>query len=151
MLDQRTKFETVTQPTERKRRPVYRWWLIGGIAVLVVAGIAVLLLVLNWPFKRQTVIEALQESSGGKVELQNFHSSYFPPGFVADQVNFGEHQNGPPLIAVDKLMVRTGYFSLITAKRLDDVHVTGMHINVPPKKPDGPRQVIPFLETKSSL
>src|ERR1700694_4087696 len=108
MLDQRTEFETVTKPTERKRRPVSRKWLIAGIAVLALAGVAVLLFVLNWPFKRQAVIEALQESSGGKVELQNFHSTYFPPGFVADQVNFGEHHTGPPLIAVDKLMVRTG-------------------------------------------
>ena len=126
--------------TAIKRAPLFRWWLILAAILIVVFGVVSILLVRNWPFTQQAVAKALQDRFARPVRIRNFRRTYFPPGFVAEAITF-EHRKRkdlPPLITVQKLVVKTSYFGLVTLqKRLSEVQVIGLHVTVPPKDPTG--------------
>jgi hypothetical protein len=123
-----------------KRALLFRWWLILAAVVAVVFCIVTILLVRNWPFTQPAVAKALQDRFARPVRIRNFRRTYFPPGFVAEDISF-EHRKRkelPPLITVQKLVVKASYLGLVTLqKRLGEVQVIGLHVTVPPKDPTG--------------
>lgn len=126
--------------TANKRASLIRWWLIVPAVLAVVFGVVTILLVRNWPFTQQAVTKALQDRFARTVRIRNLRRTYFPPGFVAEEISF-EHRKRkdlPPLITVQKLVVKTSYLGLVTfQKRLGEVQVIGLHVTVPPKDPTG--------------
>jgi len=138
----------IEQTTERKRGIFNRWVLIAGTAVLIVCASVFLIVAINWPFTRQDLIDTLQERSARTVEIRSFRRTYFPPGAVAEGIDFlhRKHKNKPPLIQVQKLIIKTSYWGLfLPPKKIDEVHVIGMRMTVPPRGPDGQRRdVIPL-------
>lgn len=120
---------------------------------LIGASIGVVLLVLNWPFTRQRLIDVLQESSERSVTIDRFRRTYWPPGCVAERVSFlrRKHKEKPPLITIEKLTVTGSYLGLIgSPKRLVEVRLAGMHVTVPPRNPDGTNPIMPLTDVKSS-
>jgi hypothetical protein len=66
-----------------------RRWLLGAlIGLAVLAFVSISLLALNWPFTKQAVIDALQESSVRSVTIDRFYRTYWPPGCVAEGISF---------------------------------------------------------------
>jgi hypothetical protein len=111
------------------------------------AAVGASLLALNWPFTEAAVTKALEDRFARDVKIRKFRSSYFPPGCVAEGVEFlhRKHKDLPPLITVQTLTIRAGYSGLLRIHKLvNDVQVAGLHVRVPPKSPDASRQTLPL-------
>jgi AsmA-like C-terminal region len=137
----------------RDSRSGRRWLFRAVIACGVLAIVGLICLAINWPFKKQALIDALQESSVRSVTIDHFYRTYLPPGCVAEGISFQrrKHKDKPPLISIRRLTIQGSYARLFTAQRhLSLVRVEGMHITVPPKGPGGgPSQVMPVTMNKS--
>ena len=142
---------------QAKWRPSFwrRRWPVVALAGLFILGVIyATVLALNWPFTQQNVIDVLQERSVRSVTVDHFYRTYFPPGCVAEGVKFlhRKHKNKPPLIAIQKLVILGSYSGLVTLQdRLSLVRVSGMHVTVPPKQPDGkPNPIMPLNYSDSA-
>jgi len=137
----------------RKRSSALKWVLCALVGLLLIATLGVVLLAINWPFTKQAVIDALQESSVRSVTIAGFHRTYFPPGCVAEGISFlhRKHKDRPPLIRIRRLIIEGSYAWLFTVqRRLSLVRVEGMYVTVPPKGPDGaPSPIMPVTKNTS--
>ena len=123
------------------RSGVLRRWILVSAAV---AGVvewrpALSLLSLNWPFTQTAVTKTLEDRFARDVKIRKFRSTYFPPGCVAEGIEFlhRKRKDLPPLITVQTLTIRAGYSGLLRIHKLvNDVQVAGLHVLVPPKSPD---------------
>jgi len=125
---------------------------VSAAAVAVGVAVGATLLVLNWPFTEAAVTKALEDRFARDVRIQKFRSSYFPPGCVAEGIEFlhRKRKDLPPLITVQTLTIRTGYSGLLRIHKLvNDVQVAGLHVLVPPKSPDASRQTFPLTNSTS--
>jgi hypothetical protein len=77
--------KSLRRPPPRQRIQ-FRLWIPIAVAALAVIYMAVI--ALNWPFKEQALIEALQERSLRTVAIGHFYRTYFPPGCTAEDVRF---------------------------------------------------------------
>ena len=135
------------------RNAVFRRWILVSAAVVAlgVAGGAILL-ALNWPFTQTAVTKALEDRFARDVKIGKFRSTYFPPGCVAEGIEFlhRERKDLPPLITVQTLTIRANYSGLLRIHGLvNDVQVAGLHVRVPPKSPDGSRHMFPLTNSTS--
>jgi len=120
------------------------------LALAVVLG--ALLLALNWPFSQTAVTKALEDRFARDVKIRKFRSTYFPPGCVAEGIEFLHRvrKDLPPLITVQTLTLRTGYSGMLRIhKVVNDVQVAGLHVLVPPKSPGAARQTFPLTNSTS--
>src|SRR5579864_8234247 len=133
-------------------RAARRWIFVVAAIVAVGIAAAAIVLALNWPFTQAAVTKALEDRFARDVKIRNFRSTYFPPGCVAEGIEFlhRERKDLPPLIAVQTLTIRTSYSGLLRPHgRLNDVQVSGLHVRVPPKSPDGSRHMFPLTNSTS--
>src|ERR1700682_5831575 len=135
------------------RNGVFRRWILVSAAVvaLVIAGAAIVL-ALNWPFTQTAVTKALEDRFARDVKIRKFRSTYFPPGCVAEGIEFlhRERKNLPPLITVQTLTIHAGYSGLLRIHKLvNNVQVAGLHVRVPPKRADGSRHMFPLTNSTS--
>ena len=124
---------------QSSRSGVLRRWIFLS-AALAAAGVAscAIVLSLNWPFTQTAVTKTLEDRFARDVKIRKFRSTYFPPGCVAEGIEFlhRKRKDLPPLITVQTLTIRTGYSGLLRIHKLvDDVQVAGLHVLVPPKSP----------------
>lgn len=148
------KQEAKPQKSSPKRFLARRWWLIAALILIGLLLIDIALLLFNWPFTEQAVIDVLQERSVRSVTINRFYKTYWPPGCVAESISFlhRKHKNKPPLITIQKLVIKGNYAGLLTISRnLSKVVVVGMHVTVPPPEPNGgPNPVMPLTESKKA-
>jgi hypothetical protein len=131
---------------------VSRWFLIGAAVVAGGLALAGILLALNWPFTEAAVTKTLEDRFARQVKIHKFRGTYFPPGCVAEGVDFlhRKRKDLPPLITVETLTLRTGYTGLLRiAKLINYVQVRGLHIRVPPKDPNATRETFPLTNSVS--
>jgi len=129
-----------------------RWILLGALVVLVALVLGAVLLALNWPFTETAINKTLQDRFARDVRIRKFRVTYFPPGCVAEGVEFlhRERKDLPPLITVQNLTIRASYSGLLRIHKLiNDVQVAGLHVLVPPKNSDGSHQVFPLTNSTS--
>jgi AsmA-like C-terminal region len=129
-----------------------RWILTGVAALLVVLAIAATLLIVSWPFTEAAVAKALQDRFARDVKIRTFRRTYFPPGFIAQGVEFlhRKRQDLPALITVQTLTVRGSYSGLLRIRQqINTVQITGLHVLIPPKSPAGTKQVFPLTTSVS--
>jgi hypothetical protein len=128
--------------------PVSRWRWIGGIALLLIAfGAAVVIVIYRAePTLRATVIETLSARFKSKVELDAFHVSLIKGLQVsgAGLRIFGDadpnnHEPGfQPIISVAEFRFRMGILDFLRAtKHVDTVYVKGLQLNLPPREQRG--------------
>ncbi len=136
------------QPANRTRR-----WIVGSAAVVGVGlALPVILLAWNWPFTQAAVTKALEDRFAREVKIRQFRGSYFPPGCVAEGIEFlhRKRKDLPPLITVETLAIHGSYAGLLRIhKQVNDVQVAGLHVRVPPKRPGNQHQVFPLTNTTS--
>jgi hypothetical protein len=109
--------------------------LIMGIAFILGAAIvvAVVLLIVHWPFSRQAVLKDLESASLSSVTAESYHGTYFPrPGCELENVTFrhGSQAGIPPLITVRKLRIEGSFLGLFT-KHLRQIHAEGLRVQIP--------------------
>ena len=129
-----------------------RWIITGGAVLLVILAGAAALLIVNWPFTEAAVAQALQDRFARNVKIGTFRRTYFPPGFVAQDIQFlhRKRQDLPPLITVQTLTVRGSYGGLLRIHQdIDTVQIAGLHVLIPPKPSDGTKQVFPLTTSVS--
>ncbi|MDP9115112.1 MAG: AsmA-like C-terminal region-containing protein [Acidobacteriota bacterium] len=129
-----------------------RWIIVGIASLLLVLAVAATLLIANWPFTEAAVAKALQDRFARSVKLGAFHRTYFPPGFIAQDVQFlhRKRQDLPPLITVQTISVRASYSGLLRIhQRLNTVQIAGLHVIIPPKSPGETKQVFPLTTSVS--
>lgn len=143
----------VAQVRVSEQGPSYKQFAKKHWFTLVVATVAVLLaiecvvLALNWPFQKQDLIDVLQERSARSVTIDRFYRTYFPPGCVAEGINFlhREHKEKAPLITVQRMVMTTSYARLfLLQRRLTLVRIFYMHVTVPPSQPGQPNPIMPL-------
>ena len=142
-----------TPVRRRKSSSASRWLLIGVALAVVVIAISGILLTRNWPFTERAVKQALQDRFARQVEIRGFRMIYWPPGCVVDGISFLHHQRKdlPPLITVQSLTIRGSYAGLLGIhKRVPEIRVVGLHVLVPPKRPDGHSSNLMPLTTSTS-
>src|SRR5216684_5805722 len=101
------------------RMSVARWLPILGLLVAVILGVPMILVIRNWPFTQQALTKVLEDRFARRVEIHGFHSTFFPPGCVAEQVEFLHrfHKERPPLITVRKLIIEASYAGLFSSHK----------------------------------
>ena len=128
--------------------------MVGAALVIIFFSVLVIRVILKWPFTREAVTVALQDRFARTVEIRNFRSTYFPPGFIAEGVSFlhREHKNLPPLITVQTLTLQGSYAGLFSVKkRVGHVQVVGLHVLVPPKSTNGKsHSIMPLTDSSST-
>jgi AsmA-like C-terminal region len=125
---------------------------VGAVVVFMGTAAAAILLTVNWPFTETAIAKTLQNRFARDVRIGKFRVTYFPPGCVAEEVDFLPRQRKylPPLITVQTLTIRASYSGLMRFhKRIDDVQVAGLHVRIPPKNPNSARQVFPLTNSTS--
>ena len=131
----------------------FRRWMGAALAVAALAIIYLAVIVANWPFRQQAVIDELQDRSLRTVTIGHFSRTYFPPGCTAEDIRFlhRKHKEKQPLITVGKLVLVTNYRRVFTLqKKLSLVRVMDMHVTVPPTQPGQPNPVMPLTYSKSA-
>jgi hypothetical protein len=129
-----------------------RWLLISAAMVGVGIASSAILLALNWPFTRAAVTKTLQDRFAREVTIRKFRSTYFPPGCVAEGIDFlhRKRKDLPPLISVETLTIRSAYSGLLRIHKLVNyVQVAGLHVRVPPKSPGASHQILPLTNSTS--
>jgi hypothetical protein len=117
-------------------RALAGWGKIGGLLALVVIGGTALLVASRWPFTRDTIVRALQETFSSTVELKAFHGTYFTPGCVAEGLTFRRNsdRNAPPIATIEKLTIQSSYWGFFTSpKGVRRVRVEGLRVFVSPR------------------
>lgn len=127
--------------------------LVTAAAIAVLALVYAVILALNWPFEKQAIITVLQQRTGRQVVMNGFQRTYFPPGCVAEKIQFlhRQHKEKQPLITIDKLVMTTTYTRMLTLqRRLTLVRVLNMHITIPPTEPGEQNPVMPLTYSENS-
>ena len=140
----------MTAANQPARRALRGWIWIG--AGIVAAGIAaaLLFLFLNWPFTQVAGSAALQERFARPVRIGRFHATYFPPGCIAEDVEFlhRTRTDQPPLIHVKTLTIRAAYTGLLRIHTtINDIQVAGLHVTIPPAGVRGPAETLPLTNS----
>jgi hypothetical protein len=82
-----------------------------------------------WPYSESSVRSRLAETASASVRFGSFHEKYFPPGCVAENVIFQRNNNGPPLVSIQRLTVKSNLGGVLGA-RVSLVRAEGMHVIV---------------------
>src|SRR5205807_202223 len=76
------------------RRP--RMVMVLLLSVVVIIGVGLVFLIRSWPFTRESVSQAIQETMHGTVQMRDFRSTFFPhPGCVVNDVTFRLNDQDP--------------------------------------------------------
>jgi hypothetical protein len=136
-------------PRIRNRRT-----LIVAASILLAVVAAFVVLALKWPFTEGSVRETLEHRFARQVVIHGFHQTWFPPGCIAEDVEFlhRKNRNMPPLISVKKLIVRGSYAGLLPFnKHIPKVEVVGLHVTIPPQSSGGASKVMPLTDAGSNV
>jgi hypothetical protein len=110
-------------------------WVRAGFFALLVVGLVTgtIILAIKWPFTKANITHELEDLSASRVEIQSFHTTYFPrPGCVAQGIfiRHGQDVSGQPFIALSSMRIESGILGLFN-KHLARVTANGVHVTVP--------------------
>ncbi len=113
-----------------------RWIKIAAMVVVAVLGIAGVVIATHWPFTRESVVQALEQTFASSVEVKSFRVTYFAPGCVMEGVTFRRNgdRDAPAIASVDRLTIQGSYVGFFTIpKRIPRVRVEGLHVFASPR------------------
>ena len=105
------------------------------LVAAAVVVLAVLFLILRWPFGPAAVVQELEDTSLSQVSFGAWHGTYFPrPGCVLERVVFQHNPRpgSPPLITVERIRIEGSYAGLLT-RHVKLIRAEGMHVLIPPR------------------
>jgi hypothetical protein len=101
--------------------------LIFGGTALALAGTAIIVLTLLWPFSRSAIEDRVSKDTGAAVTMGEFRTTYFPPGFFARAVELNSRKGGAPILRIQQVHLRTSYSGLIR-KQIDEIDASGFRL-----------------------
>jgi AsmA-like C-terminal region len=108
-----------------------RWIKIAAMVVVAVLGIAGVVIATHWPFTRESVVQALEQTLASSVEVKSFRVTYFSPGCVMEGVTFRRNgdRDAPAIATVERLTIQGSYVGFFTIpRRIPRVRVEGLHV-----------------------
>ena len=108
-----------------------RWIKIAAMVVVAVLGIAGVVIATHWPFTRESVVQALEQTIASSVEVKSFRVTYFSPGCVMEGVTFRRNgdRDAPAIATVERLTIQGSYVGFFTIpRRIPRVRVEGVHV-----------------------
>jgi hypothetical protein len=131
----------------RKRR---RWpWIVGILAAGALVGAVVLRTRADDMIERRlrpATIELLEQRFQSDVELAELSVRVFPTLAIEGRglvLRHKEHRDIPPLITIETFTIESTVPEL-WSRHIDRVHVTGLHITIPPRR----REDMPSLKQR---
>ena len=121
-------------PIGGRRLRLQRWQSIALSCLVFLGVVWTGVLIGLWPFTRKAVITALQKESGRRLQIGSFQATFFPLGYVAENLRFEtpSSEQGKPSFTVRKLAVVARYSDLyLMRKRVKRVFIAGLHLIVP--------------------
>lgn len=123
----------IQAPNEEKKPTVKSRRL--GLVLLLIVLIAICAGAISWrswwPFREAAVVQDLQEASDSRVQVRDFHPTFFPPGCILEGIHFVRNKASTPLITVDRLTVRGSYVGIIS-HHVSSIVAEGLHVLIPP-------------------
>jgi uncharacterized protein involved in outer membrane biogenesis len=114
-----------------------KWIIILAIVVLAAGAAFAVLDSLATRLVRERLVSELQQRFGGEAEYQSIHASLFPSPRLAIAglvLRYRGRRDLPPLIRMQKLSARAGWFALLWRPRhVASVRMEGLQIHVPPR------------------
>jgi AsmA-like C-terminal region len=119
-----------------------RWkaglWVVGGMGVAIAAALIILSVVISRR-SRDWLQEWMSHEYGSQVEISNFSVAVPFPLVQTEADNVTLHFHGrrdlPPLIAIQRIIMRTSILGLIrNTRRISFVHLDGLQITIPPRE-----------------
>jgi len=109
-----------------------RKWLTAAAVAGAIVMAAIIVVAVKWPFSREAVARDLGRTTSAKVQFARFHSTIFPPGCVAEGVEFrrARGQGSAPLITIQKLTIRGSYSGMLR-HYVPFMQAEGARINLP--------------------
>jgi hypothetical protein len=105
---------------------------VAAALILVLVSAAAILWIRYWPFAKNSVVQDLQEASDSRVQVQSFHTIYFPhPGCTLSGLTFIHGtDNAHPLITIETVTIEGSYLSML-ARHVSRITAEGLRIFVP--------------------
>jgi hypothetical protein len=135
-----------------------RWIKIGALVVVVALGIAGVAIATHWPFTRESVIEALEQTFASTVEVKSFRVTYFAPGCVLEGVTFRRNldekgnQKVPAIASVERLTIQGSYAGFfMVPKRIPRIQVEGLRVFVSPQSEKAGNQALPARADQTQM
>jgi hypothetical protein len=127
-----------------------RWIKVGAVVVAVTLGIAGVAVATHWPFTKESVIEGLEQTFAGTVEVKSFRVRYFAPGCVLEGVTLRRNldqeggQKTPAIASAERLTIQGSYAGFFMfPKRVPRVKVEGLRVFVSPESELAGHQPLP--------
>lgn len=98
----------------------------GATALMAVVAFGAILAA-NWPFSRAAVAARISKDTGANVTIDRLRTTYFPPGFYAENIRLKQRGTGAALVSIQRVHVRASYTSLIR-KEVSEIDVKGFHL-----------------------
>lgn len=87
---------------------------IAGSVFLILVIAAVVIALRYWPFTEGAVRSELGSATSSEVRFGSFHTKYFPPGCVVENIVFQHAPSGaPPLMVIRRLTIRSTVVGLM--------------------------------------
>ncbi len=135
-LEEKHYAATSKQVPHRGRR-VIAVVVLGLLVCIVVAGVVASK---KWPFTHDAIIQALQQQTGGDVQIGTFHQMYLPkPGCIAENVSFrySGDKSGRSFLHIQTLKIVGTYHGLLT-NHISLIHADGVRVIVAPADTGAP-------------
>jgi hypothetical protein len=101
------------------------------------------MLAIWWPFTREATIRSLEQVSFSEVRIGRFQKSFFPPGYIAQDVTFRRDNaaNTRPLARIGKITCRGSWLALLTfTHRISRMELEGVLVYIPAHVPPAIRK-----------
>src|SRR4051794_29458943 len=108
----------------------------GGLAGLLVVWAS--LLVAKWPFMQAVVLRSLQKELHEPVQIGVFHSTLFPPGYIAEGIRPAHTPPKPTTttVTIHRLVVQANYSDLLfLRKNIEQISLSGLRLQIPSVPP----------------
>ncbi len=110
-----------------------------GAAAIVFVAVAAVLLFVKWPFRRQSVIFALEKTLSSQVRIEGLYETFFPvPGYVAEGVIISRPSGAESvrIASIDRLVCSGSWLAILTfTHHISSMHLESLHIWIPQKFP----------------
>src|SRR3954451_8100042 len=119
------------------------WLTIGAIVLAALFGASLVALAIWWPFTRDATIRSLEQVSFSEVKIGRFQKSFFPPGYIAQDVTFRRDNaaNTRPLARLGKITCRGSWLALLTfTHRITRIDLESLVVHIPAHLPPAIRR-----------
>lgn len=130
----------------RRRQNTKKILTVSFVILALVFAAGAFILLRYWPFTEASVRSKLGANVAADVHFGRFHTRYFPPGCVVENVVFQRHDSHTELISIRELTIRSSLLGLfrhhLSLLRADGARIELGHSDIVGAKSSGERITI---------